>query len=362
MQRVNAENERIKRQYFHRLKDAEGYSVATIDGASKAIALFEESSGFIDFKCFNHRRAVAFKKFLDQRKFRGVPIAARTKYSYLRIVKSFFTWLSDKQGFRRSISLDDVAYLTLDKKSAREALEPPSRVYPSLDHVLKLSDSISISTEIDLRDRALIAFTLLSGMRDKAIATLPFGSLDLRGLRVNQSPRLGVQTKFSKANRSTLFVFDPRLLEYIREWVKYLTTQKLFSSSDPLFPRTKVAPDATSSCFSAREVEPAYWKTTGSIRSIFKDRSKAADLRYYSPHCFRHTAVSLARKACRTAEELKAVSQNLGHEYVGTTMMDYAEIESDRVAEIVSSLDLNRKNEKLSNEEKEKLIRRLVNS
>jgi hypothetical protein len=41
---------------------------------------------------------------------------------------------------------------------------------------------------------------------------------------------------------------------------------------------------------------------------------------------------------CRTLEELKAWSQNLGHEDVMTTLRSYGEVPSSRQAEIIRSL------------------------
>jgi methylmalonyl-CoA mutase cobalamin-binding subunit len=41
---------------------------------------------------------------------------------------------------------------------------------------------------------------------------------------------------------------------------------------------------------------------------------------------------------CRTPEELKAWSQNLGHEDVMTTLRSYGEVPSSRQAEIIRNL------------------------
>src|SRR5208337_3706129 len=43
-------------------------------------------------------------------------------------------------------------------------------------------------------------------------------------------------------------------------------------------------------------------------------------------------------RVCRTPEELKAWSQNLGHEDVMTTLRSYGEVPSSRQAEIIRSL------------------------
>jgi hypothetical protein len=48
--------------------------------------------------------------------------------------------------------------------------------------------------------------------------------------------------------------------------------------------------------------------------------------------------VSLGQSLSRTPEELKAWSQNLGHEDVLTTLRSYGSVAHDRQAEILSSL------------------------
>ena len=52
-------------------------------------------------------------------------------------------------------------------------------------------------TDIQKRDRALIAFTVLSGMRDRAIVSLKLKHIDLNKEVINQDSR-EVKTKASK--------------------------------------------------------------------------------------------------------------------------------------------------------------------
>jgi hypothetical protein len=49
------------------------------------------------------------------------------------------------------------------------------------------------------------------------------------------------------------------------------------------------------------------------MRQIFRDRAKKLVLITY-PHSFRHLATMEAEKHITTAEQMKALSQNLGHE------------------------------------------------
>jgi integrase/recombinase XerD len=75
------------------------------------------------------------------------------------------------------------------------------------------------------------------------------------------------------------------------------------------------------------------------MRSILKQRASSAGLEYYRPHSFRHAAVHLALKQARTAEEVGAISQNFGHEHIGTTLLTYGKLDDDRVEQVVRGID-----------------------
>lgn len=271
-------NERIKRQFFRWLKEADGCCDATVASIEKAIWRYEDFTKHEDFALFNADKAVRFKRWLRQREHRDKPLSVVTYHTYIRHLRKFFGWLAWQTGYKSRITPDVVAYLKLSDKEERIATQTTPRNYPTLDYVVKLAGSIIPQTEIDRRDRALIAFTLLSGMRDKAIATLPLGCLDEQTLTINQNPRQGVQTKFAKYIPSTLLVFDKSLLDDVLAWVRLLRG-KGFGSQDPLFPRSKSEQGADGITFDASSaVEPVFWQGAGRIREIFKRRAEAAGL------------------------------------------------------------------------------------
>jgi len=76
---------------------------------------------------------------------------------------------------------------------------------------------------------------------------------------------------------------------------------------------------------------------------MFKRRFENAGVEYYSPHTFRHLAVKMSTEKCRDGQELKAVSQNFGHENVGTTMTAYAKLPNDKVSNIITGMDFSPK-------------------
>jgi integrase len=81
-----------------------------------------------------------------------------------------------------------------------------------------------------------------------------------------------------------------------------------------------------------------HWSGAGPIRRIFKDAFEAAGFPYFNPHSFRNTLVLLGEQRCRSPEEFKAWSQNLGHEKVLTTFLSYGEVACQRQGEIIRGL------------------------
>lgn len=207
--------------------------------------------------------------------------------------------------------------------------------------------SFEVNNEIDKRDRALIAFAAISGMRDRAIITLPINCFDVENLTIMQDPSKGVHTKFSKTIYTTLFRFDKELLIYVLDWYKYLIEDKFFTLENPLFPSTLIEiENEKNHTFTAKGVEPIFWKNAGAMRKIFKDRAKQTGVEYFSPHKFRHFAISQASKFANNAEELKAVSQNVGHENLTTTFFGYGAVDNFRVKEIISGMNFEKKSKK----------------
>src|SRR5262249_17162571 len=343
MSKASAKNERTKRAFFRYLKNADGCCESTINNIENAILLWQEFSKDEDFAFYNADKAIDFKKWLQKRDRRGRPMALVTYHAYLRHLRKFFGWLVREPGYRSKIKPNTVDYLKVTEKEERMATQSEPRNYPSLEYVRQFADSIVIRNEIDQRDQALIAFALLSGMRDQAIASLPLGCFDEEQRLIVQNPLRGVKTKFAKLIPTTLFTFNEKMLDIVIVWIKYLKA-KDFGSQDTMFPRAKTDKGKNNLSFeSATEVDATYWSGAGRIREIFKKRSELAVLPYFPPHTFRHLAINLAFKACRNGEEIKAISQNFGHEHIPTTMAVYGHYPPSQLAEIITSMDFSGK-------------------
>jgi integrase/recombinase XerD len=87
-----------------------------------------------------------------------------------------------------------------------------------------------------------------------------------------------------------------------------------------------------------RGLDRKHWSSAGPIRTIIKDAFAAAGLPYFNPHSFRKTLALLGAQICKSPEEYKAWSQNLGHENVLTTFSSYGDVAGHRQAEIIRGL------------------------
>lgn len=345
MNKIKTKNEKIKRKYFNWMSNAKGFSGKTIKATEMAIWKYEDFTDNADYSVFSEKVAEQFKKYLATHKNAqtGNPLSLTSQYHILRHVNSFFSWLSGQPGYKSKVRTDDVQYLRLSKKESRIATSSKQPDYPSLAYIKELCESIEPDSDINLRDRALIAFTALSGMRDLAIVSLPISCFNVKTLEVEQEPLKGVKTKFSKQILTRLFVFDEVLLNYVIDWYQYLVDTKLYKLSYPLFPRTQVEQAGKDDFgFIAKGIEPEFWSDAGAMRKIFKQRANDVGLEYFSPHKFRHFAINKAYEFIETAEQMKAVSQNVGHENIGTTF-GYGYIPQKRVSEVVASMDFSGK-------------------
>ena len=150
--------------------------------------------------------------------------------------------------------------------------------------------------------------------RDGAVASLKLKHVDLAAGRVVQDAR-EVRTKFGKTFTTYFFPVGEEARRIVEDWVEHLRTGKLWGLDDPLFPATRVAPGADRQ-FEAAGLERTHWSSATPIRAIFRAAFARAGLPYFNPHSFRKTLALLGERLCRTPEEFKAWSQNLGHEQV----------------------------------------------
>lgn len=334
----NAANERIKRDYFVFLKEAKRYSEPTVDATAKALSRFEAYNKHRDFKAFHYEQAVAFKRHLAEQKGQqsGEKLSKSTMHATLNGLKRFFQWLALQPGYKSRIQYSDAEYFNLSDKDTRIATAKREQRFPTMEQVKYVISRMPADTEIERRNRALVAFTLVTGARDSAIASMKLKHVDLITGCVSQDAR-EVKTKFSKTFNTFFFPVGEEIRVIVMGWISYLRDEKLWGNDDPLFPATLVVPGPDRQ-FEAAGMARGHWRTASPIRSIFRAAFTSAGLPYFNPHSFRNTLAQLGEEVCKTPEDFKAWSQNLGHEKVLTTFLSYGEVACQRQGEIIRNL------------------------
>jgi integrase len=165
-------------------------------------------------------------------------------------------------------------------------------------------------TEIERRNRALVAFTLLTGARDSAIASMKLKHVDLKEGCVHQDAR-EVKTKFSKTFTTYFFPVGDGFRRSWQDWVRYLREEKLWGNDDPLFPATRIAVGQTHQ-FEAAGLERAHWSTATPIRTIFREAFERAGLPYFNPHSLTKDAGPAWRASLQIPRRVQGVEPKPG--------------------------------------------------
>lgn len=335
MAKHNAANERIKREYLAYLKNARGRDEATIDRVAASLARFEDSTGWKDFGKFHREQAMAFKRrqgeAINARS--GERLSKATVQSALRDLKTFFEWLSREPGFKSKIQFSDSDYFNLSEKDTAIARARREKQVPTLEQVQSVLAAMPTATVLERRDRALVAFTSITGARVGALASFRLGHVDLAGGFVEQDART-VHTKFAKTFRTYFMPVCTGALDVVHGWADELRRDHLWGPSDPLFPAT-VMGLGESGGFQPQGLARHGWASTGPIRDIFKRAFESAGLPYFNPHSFRDMLVRHAMTLNLSPEEMKAWSQNLGHADVLTTFTSYGTVPAHRQGELI---------------------------
>lgn len=337
-------NEVTKRRFFHFMSDVKGYAQSSIDGYEHALLLWQDCHTNEDFSRFGLKQTKIFKKWLQKRIGpNGKPMALSTQYTVLRFLRQFFQWLATQPKYKSKINALGIESLSLSKQEMRIAKDASKRQKPSLNEVIQVIENLNNpQTEVDQRDRALICFTLMTGLRISALASLPMKAFDPKLLVVDQDPKIGVKTKFRKHITTGFFPIDyePAATHFL-EWYNFLRTEKHFKPEYPIFPQTVVENGAENiSYYSSGRIEPVFWSSTAPIRNIFKKRFQEAKVPYYNPHTFRNLIVSECAKRQLTKEQEKAISLNFGHKKTETTFGEqgYYQLTGEKQIELIQAM------------------------
>ena len=201
--RFNPENERIKRQYFEWEMEANGKSAKTVDNMRNSIYAFEEFTKFKSLKRLNKDDIIVFKKHIAKQKNKrtGELVSKSYLFHTSKNLIGFFRWLCCQRGYKKSISPSNINYFNLSDKDVQIAHSPKNKRFPTLSQIKRVIMNMPSETEIEKRDRALVAFLIITGMRVNAVTSLKLKHVFLEEGYVVQDTN-EVKTKFGKIGRA----------------------------------------------------------------------------------------------------------------------------------------------------------------
>jgi len=151
MTKPNPENEPIKRRYFSYLSDAKGKDEKTVEKVAAALAAFERSTKWREFKKYHIEQAKAFKRNLSKQTHHrtGKSLSKGTISATLMHVRAFFIWLADQPGFRSKISYSDADYFTPSREDRSKARAQNIAKGPTVEQVRRLLELVPHETAIE---------------------------------------------------------------------------------------------------------------------------------------------------------------------------------------------------------------------
>jgi len=333
------ENERIKRRYRIHLKDARGFSEQSLDQVAMAIDRYQTYTKFADFRHFHIEKVKAFKEHLvEQNSSRTQErLSHATVYAILKALRAFHEWLAGQRGYKQHFQFGDWEYFNPSGIAASVAKANRPARFATVEQIERVLAVMPASTDIERRDRALVAFTLLTGARCAALASFRLRHVDIERRVVFQDAR-SVKTKFSKTFETWFFPVGEHIEQIVIDWVRFLVEEGRWGPDDPLFPSPQKVVGA-SGHFEAAGLSREPWTTTGPIRRVFREAFERAGLSYFHPHSFRKTIIAFGWKACgNNLKRMQAWSQNFGHDSLTTTFGSYGKVRAEEQGELVRGM------------------------
>ncbi len=240
-----------------------------------------------------------FRLYLARKKGRWGEMKISTQGYYVIALRSFLKWLTRVDA---------------------SPLEPEKIDVPKQkDHSLKFLSALQMerllaqplmSTEVGLRDKALMELMFSTGLRVSELVALDREKIDLK------TREFGI---IGKGGRSRVVFISKRAAQYLQ---KYLDKRK--DHYPPLFIRYSGKKDVATSGESMR-------LSARSVQRLVTKYVRAARLPVSAtPHTLRH---SMATDLLQSGADLRSVQEILGHKNIATTQI-YTHVTDQRLREV----------------------------
>ncbi|SMP36241.1 tyrosine-type recombinase/integrase [Shimia sagamensis] len=326
---------------------ARRYNPKTLQSHLVSIREFEMFSGGISFDKITPKHAGAYRDHLvrlaNMPKEKGGLSKSTVRHRAAHL-SQFFKWLRGQSGYRRlSASIPDYFALPRSATAKRTRMDP--KTYLSLEDAWRMVDAMPVKTLVERRDRAMVAFSYVSGLRAGALTSVRVKHLDLEKRTVEQDAT-DMRAKNGKSYRANWFPRTESFQEVFIAWLEELKGLG-FKTQDGVFPAAK---DLKHPSSGMQSVEPL--ESSRPLQVAFTRASEAIGQRC-TPHSARHTLKAVGARICRTQEERKAWSMNLGHDDDQITERHYGKMSQEQCDALI---DVMHSEEAFTEEEKDMIL------
>jgi integrase len=183
----------------------------------------------------------------------------------------------------------------------------------------------------------MLATLLQTGARADALISFNIGDFNLERSYAFQDAE-HVNSKFSASYKTNLSKFKPEMRQILDDWIYKLINEHGFSNDDPLFPRINIITNEQN-LFENSGFTKERIKSTNILREELYKQLNKAGFGHYTPHTISNSIVALFHSLPLTLEQQKAISQNMSHQHLGTTI-GYCSVSEYRQDELIGNLDI----------------------
>jgi integrase len=338
---TNSSNLRWLHEYRAFLEGHQEWDVRTVDEHLRAIS---RMSGFLGHEHFETICIADVRGFKNElRNLRDLEgskgLSRSTVLHTLDRCGAFFRWLKRRPEINMDPDLPGYFKLSRKERSAESSMVNGTSL--NFDQALRIFTAIPASQPIELRNRAIIAMFIVTGIRIAALITLRGKHVNTHTRWINQDPR-EVDTKLGIHIRTYCLDLGFGLLDVIAQWARW-RDRNGFGADAPFFlPDRFIQPNCIGLGYRPAADEAAQcWKSEDPVQRIIKDAARAAGVvdEGISSHDFRKALHPfLSKRGTMMIIEEVALQLNFGQTPVETIRKHYASMQDSEREEILDEL------------------------
>ncbi|MEO4045078.1 site-specific integrase [Hoeflea sp. CAU 1731] len=332
----NPGNARIRYLLQRHLVQGLGWDTTTVDAILYGWTRFEVFSGHRDFAKLDGEQVIQFRDHLRDAisEQTGKPLSRSSVLHILGDCRICFEWLSGRKGFR-GIDRDAISYFGMPRKDRKLIRNPKERRVANIADLKQVLAQMEGSSLVDRRNRAIVSVFLLTGLRINSVASVLLKLVDLECRCIN-ADATQMRMKGDRSEKVFFVPIDALAEKYFIEWVEELRSLS-FPEESALFPKTPTLQAIRNGAVPA-SVDFSVWKGPKQVRKVFKDAFDQAGVDYAIPHNVRKSIVAHYFSFGLTPEEILALSANLAHISLDTTIKSYAKPTDERRRHLIANL------------------------